>query len=163
MLYLICDCPHAGQWVVNFAKFLDDNSIAPCGHKAKESGYLFKIFASCRPEQPVKDFCFSTELSLSSDKCLGFAASQELSPTQTACGKDFTKLLCFKEIDEECQVGEQAHYCTWLDFATIKHSAHLVLGIDKGRDASYCVLVNSDKEEQLNTAYAHYAHSNMLT
>jgi len=112
ILYLVCDCAHPGQWVVNFAKYLDDNSIAPCGHKAKEIWYLFKIFASCRPDQTVKDFCFSTKLSLTSEKCLGFPASQELSLTQTSLGKEFTKLLCFKDIDKECQVGEQTHYCT---------------------------------------------------
>jgi len=37
ILYLIiCDCAHAGQWVMNFANFLEDNLVVSCGHKAKE-------------------------------------------------------------------------------------------------------------------------------
>ena len=125
MLYLVCDCPHAGPWVMDFANFLGRNSIALCGHKAKESGYLLKIFTSCRrPEQTAKDFSFSTKITLN-DKCLEFPASQELSPTQTDFGKDFTKLLCFKDIDKKCQLGELSYQWTWLDFVTEERSSRL--------------------------------------
>jgi len=155
VLYLVCDCPHAGQWVIDFANFLEGNSIAPCGHKAKESGYLLKIFTSCRPEQTAKDFCFSTNITLD-DKCLWFPTSQELSPTQTGFGKDFTKLLCFKDIDEKCQIGELSYQWTWRDFVTEERSSRLfvytVRGKDKGKDAWYYVLVDNGKKEQFKTA-----------
>jgi len=159
LLYLVCDCAHAGQWVMNFAKFLEDNSIAACGHKAKESGYLLKIFTSCQPEQTVKDFCFSTSgVKITNDKCLGFPTSTELSPTQTTFGKDFTKLLCFQDIDEKCQVRELTHQWTWVDFATKQRSAtlfdyvYLVRGKDHDKEAWYYVLVNNGCKEQFKIA-----------
>ena len=159
-LYLVCDCAHAGQWVMNFANFLEDNLVAACGHKAKEKGYLLKIFTSCKPEQTVKDFCFSTgAVTLESDKCLGFSNSEELSPTQTTFGKDFTKLLCFQKVHKKCQVDNLTHHWTWVDYATKQRAIidfmYLVRGMDKGREAWYYVLVNKGCKEQFKVALSH--------
>ena len=146
---------------MNFAKFLEDHSIAACGHKAKENGYLLKIFTSCRPEETAKDFCFSTSCSgveIRSDKCLGFPTSNELSPTQTAFGKDFTKLLCFQNIDQKCKVGELTHKWNWVDYVTNQRTStvfdyvYLVRGTENGKDAWYYVLINSGCKEQFKIA-----------
>jgi len=160
LLYLICDCAHAGQWVMNFANFLEDKKIAACGHKAKEKGYLLKIFASCQPEQTAKKFCFPTSgVKLGPREHISFIIPKEIAPTQTTFGKDFTKLLCFRDIDQKCRVGELTHYWTWLDSATNQRSTvlfdfvHLVTGTDKGRDAWYYVLLHSSCKEQFNSSF----------
>jgi len=145
---------------MNFAKFLDDNLVAACGHKAKEKGYLLKILSSCKPEQTAKEFCFSTgAVILESDKCLHFSNSKELSPTQTTFGKDFTRLLCFQEIHKRCQVDNLTHHWTWVEYVTrqraINEFVYLVHGEDKGREAWYYVLVNKDCKEQFKVALDH--------
>ena len=159
VLYLICDCAHAGQWVMTYSRFLEENSIAPCGHKAKEKGYLLKIFTSCEPEQTVKECCYSTgAINLDGDGILRFCYCKQLTPTQTTFGRDFTKLLCFQDIDQHCQIEELTHHWTWTDYAMNRRSAtlfdfvYLVRGTDKDRDAWYYVLVNNGCKEQFKTA-----------
>ena len=161
VLYLVCDCAHAGQWVMTYTKFLEENSVGACGHQAKEKGYLLKIYTSCQPEQTVKDFCFSTgAVNLGNDGCLGFYHCKQLMPTQTTFGTDFTKLLCFQDINKKCQLESITHRWSWVDYATKQRSAaiedlvFLVRGKDRGKAAWHYVLVNEGLKEEFKTKIA---------
>jgi len=107
-----------------------------------------KIFTSCQPEETARDFSLSTKLTVS-EKCFRFPASQELSPTQTGFGKNFTKLLCFKNIDEKCQLAELTHKWTWQDYVRSQRTApdyvFMVRGTDADDDVWYYVLINENK------------------
>ena len=145
---------------MNFANFLEDNLVASCGHKAKEKGYLLKIYTSCKPDQTVKDFYFSTgAVEQKSDRCLSFSVSKELSPTQTTFCQDFTTLLCFQKVHKKCQVDSLTHHWTWVEYVTRQCSIidymYLVRGKDKGRPAWYYVLVNKGCKEQFKIALSH--------
>lgn len=161
VLYLVCDCAHAGQWVMTYTNFLEENGIPACGHKAKEKGYLLKIYTSCQPEQKVRDFCFSTgAVNLGSDNCLGFFHCKQISPEQTTFGTDFTKLLCFQDVDKKCQLENITHRWTWVDYAKKQRSAaiedlvFLVRGKDRGKAAWHYVLVNEGLKEEFRTKIA---------
>ena len=71
---------------------------------------------------------------MDSDGILRFCHCKQLTPTQT---KDFTKFLCFQDIDPHCQVEELTHLWTWTDYVMKQHSAtlfdfvYLVRGTDK--------------------------------
>ena len=58
LLYIFTDCCYSGHWVVELAKYLDNLGIGACGHQAREQGLLFKIVASCEPDQKAADAFF---------------------------------------------------------------------------------------------------------
>ena len=151
LLYIFTDCCYSGQWVVKLAKYLDDLGIGACGHQAREQGILFKIAASCEPDQKAADGCFSKH-SIRFDEVDGnitFSTCGKLSETQTAYGCDFTQIMCYQLQGSKapCRIPNipAKYQWQWQDVVTSEFMpgarTFLVKGKDRGRNAWHYVLV----------------------
>ena len=61
VLCLVPDCHSSGYWVVECAKFLDEQGVRPCGHSAREKGILLKVYASCKTGQDTAELCYTLQ------------------------------------------------------------------------------------------------------
>ncbi|XP_065882760.1 uncharacterized protein [Dysidea avara] len=151
LLYIFTDFCYFGHWVVELARYLDNLGIGACGHQAMEQGLLFKIVASCEPDQKAADGCFSSgALGFDDDdKNITFATHHKLSGSQNVYGCDFTHTMCY-QLDgprAPCRLPEMpAKYrWQWKDIiSTISNPGErtfVVRGRDKGRKAWHFVVV----------------------
>ena len=139
MLTLVCDCCYAGQWVHRCIEIMNNLGIGACGHKAKDAGFLVKIFSSCCPTQVAYDTCYSTQ-SVYVDPSKHLMAFKQTpmkigqdGKLQTPHSIDFTKVCCFSKPDEQCkfdQIPQRASW-TWNDFADAESSMQLHLRLFK--------------------------------
>ncbi len=78
--------------------------IQPCGHSAREKGIQVKVFASCQPDQVPSSLMYSAR-GCENDKNTGHptvSTDKEISPGQTTCSIDCTRITCGKFWDEKC-------------------------------------------------------------
>ena len=83
------DCCYSGRWVTDCAKTLDGLGIPPCGHRARESGILIKVYASCQADQKATEPCYSVEANeVADDGTVRSHTRKYASETQSFCGTD---------------------------------------------------------------------------
>jgi hypothetical protein len=124
MLTLVCDCCYSGQWVHRCIEMMNNLGIGACGHKARDAGFLVKIFTSCRPTQVAYDTCYSKQsvyvdpsnhLMLFKQTPMKIGQDGKL---QNPYAINFTRVCCFSKPDEPCkfdQIPQRASW-TWTDF-----------------------------------------------
>ncbi len=101
---LCCDCSYSGHWVRACEEYLDNTGVQPCGHSARNNGIQVKVYTSCQPDQVGSSLMYSAR-GCENDKNTGaqsVSVNKEISPDQTTCGNDFTRITCGKSWDEEC-------------------------------------------------------------
>ena len=146
VLYLVSDCPSSGHWVVECAKFLDEQRVRPCGHSATEKGILLKVYAACRTGQDTAELCYTTRgMEVENDGHLWYWTSKELSDHQNSFGVDFTELRCGKGEGEECAIASDS---TWSNDSEITSGRKFILrGTEKGGPAWWYVLLDDNAEK----------------
>ena len=111
-LSIITDCHSSGQWVIECAKFLDEQGVKPCGHSAREKGILLQIFASCQSGQDSAELAYTTRaMELGEGGTVHHYISKRLSELQKTFGIDFTEVRCGKGVKENCSIASDS---TWL-------------------------------------------------
>ena len=141
---LECDCSYSGHWVRTCEEYLDNIGVQPCGHSARNNGIQVKVYASCQPDQVGSSLMYSAR-GCDNDKNTGALSvwkSKEISPDQTTCGMDFTKLTCGKSWDEECAHSPDFTFHRRRDAKRI----YIVNGTCRGRKAWHYVLLVDDPE-----------------
>ena len=150
-MIIVPDCCYSGRWVTDCAKTLDGLGIPPCGHRARESGILIKVYASCQADQKATELCYSVEgVELDNDGILIFYLNKKLiNDEQVSCGTDFTKLVCLKGSDESCLSAEALKNWTWQDAVGggLKSRVQIVRCKVSGRQTWYMVLLSNKSEE----------------
>ncbi len=126
-----CDCSYSGHWVRTCEEYLDNIGVQPCGHSARNKGIQVKVYASCQPDQVPSLIMYSAR-GCKNDKNTGAQTvyhNKEISPDQTTCCKDFTRITCGKSWEEECALSP--------DFTFHRHREtdriFLTCGKDRGR------------------------------
>ncbi len=102
-----CDCSYSGHWVRTCEEYLDNIGVQPCGHSARNKEIRVKVYASCQPDQVPSSLMYFAR-GCESDKNTGALIvwnGKDISPDQTTCGMDFTKITCDKSWDEECALS----------------------------------------------------------
>ena len=147
ILYLVPDCHSSGHWVVECAKFLDEEGVRPCGHSATEKGILLKVLAACRTGQDTAELCYTTRgMGVESDGLVYHWSGRQLSDHQNSFGVDFTKVRCGKGEGEECAIASDSTWST--DIEVTSGRIHIVRATDnKGRPAWHYVLLDDDAEK----------------
>ena len=110
-LTIITDCHSSGQWVIECAKFLDEQGVNACGHSAREKGILLKVYASCQPGQDATDLRYTTHGIALGNGNMYLYKNKTIANGQTTIGADFTELRCGMREDEECSIPSSA---SWL-------------------------------------------------
>ena len=162
LLTIICDCCYSGQWVDRCIEIMNNLGIGACGHKARDSGFLIKIFASCDPSQVAYDTCYSKQnVNVDSSKQLMTFLLKPIkigqgSQLQTPYAIDLTKVSCFSKPDEPCkfdQIPQRASW-TWTDFTNIDRIIQLktrlfkVWGQKDNKPFWWFLIVYKDKFEE---------------
>ena len=144
-LSIIPNCHSSGHWVVECAKFLDEQGVRPCGHSATEKGILLKVLAACETGQDTAELCYTTRgMRVKSDGFVRHWTRKELSDHQKSFGVDFTKVRCGKG-EEECAIASNSTWSTASEVSS--HRQHIVRGTDKGRPAWWYILLDDDAEK----------------
>lgn len=122
LLTLVCDCCYSGRWVHRFAEIMDAKGIGACGHKARETGYLIKIFASCLPVEGAYDTYYVKKSvyvdPLTSLMIFNVGTIGSNTNKQTTIAIDSTRSTCFSHHDGQCkfnQIPSRASW-KWIDF-----------------------------------------------
>ena len=140
------DCHSSGHWVVECAKFLDEQGVRPCGHSATEKGILLKVYAACRTGQDTAELCYTTRaMEAKSDGFVRHWTSKELSDHQKSIGVDFTEVRCGKGEEGECAIASDSTWSTASEVTS--HRNYTLRGTDKGRPAWHYVLLDDDAEK----------------
>ena len=139
VLTIISDCHSAGHWVVECAKFLDEEGVRPCGHSATEKGILLKVYAACRTGQDTAKLYYATRgMKVKSDGNVGIWNIKKLSDQQKSFGVDFTN------VSSRC--GKRKS--TWsTDSRVTTDRIRIVHGTSKGRLAWWYILLDDDPEK----------------
>ena len=114
LLTIITDCHSSGQWVMECAKFLDEQGVKPCGHSARKKGILLKVLASCQPGQDSAELAYTTQgMYLGEDGHIRRPfKTKQLRAEQHMFGVDFTKFRCGKKEEEKCSIASDATWST---------------------------------------------------
>ena len=115
ILYIVCDCCYAGQWVTKLAERLDRMGIGACGHEAKKIGYFLKVVASCKGEELAGDgfFVKAKGVCAADDRSMQFSHNQFLRGTQHTMVLDTTSMRCFRDPSTECLLHKMKHKHQW--------------------------------------------------
>ena len=152
VLVVVSDCCYAGNWVHDCAKMLDQMGIPACGHKAKDESILLKVYTSCQPDQKAADPCYSLAVKGLEDGAIWFLYGDSISPTQTTCCRDFTRILCFADPEEKCKLHELPVKWTWQDVASgnrsklIQQRVQTVNTTQEGRPFWHYIFLYEGKE-----------------
>ncbi len=141
---LYCDCSYSGHWVEACEEYLDNIGVQPCGHSARKNGIQVKILGSCQSDQVPCSLMYSAR-GCENDKNTGaqtVSTNKEISPGQTTCGIDFTRITCGKSWDEECALSPDFTFHRRREAKRM----FLVKGTDGGRKAWHYVLLVDDPE-----------------
>ena len=112
-LYIHSDCCYSGNWVTDCAKTFDKLGIPPCGHRARERGFLIKVFASCQPDQKAAEPCYSMEaVTVNADGSTTTSAKQLTQ--QRSTWFDGTRLFCCRGPNSPCPENT-FKYLKWED------------------------------------------------
>ena len=145
VLHLVPDCHSSGHWVVECAKFLDEQGVRPCGHSATEKGILLKVYAACRTGEDAAELCYTIRaMEVKSDGHLSWLR-KELSDQQKSFGVDFTKVRCGKR-EGKCAIASDSTWST--DSQVTSYRLGIIRGADdKGRPAWFYLLLDDDAEK----------------
>ncbi len=141
---LHCDCSYSGHWVRACEEYLENIGVQPCGHSARENGIQVKVLGSCQPDQVPSSLMHSAR-GCENDKNTAAQSvwtHKEISPDQTTCCMDFTRIICGKSWDEECALSPDFTFHRRREAKRM----FLVRGTDKGRKAWHYVLLVDDPE-----------------
>ena len=134
------DCNYSGQWVRECVKTLDSLRIPPCGHMARKSRAMVKVFASCQPDQEATEPCYSIEgVRVQSDGLIT-SCSRQLTH-QKSMNFDSTKLVCCRAPDSSCPMTT-FQYLTWENRVQGSTSVQLVQRREGDRDMWYYILLH---------------------
>ena len=146
ILSIVSDCHSSGHWVVECAKFLDEEGVRPCGHSATEKGILLRVYAACRTGQDTAELCYTTRaMEVKSDGFMYHWFSKELSDHQKSFGVSFTRVRCGKGEGEECAIASESTWSTAHE--VISDRIRIVRGNNMGRPVWYCILLDDDAEK----------------
>lgn len=134
-------------------RFLEQHGVQPCGHSAKEKGFMMKVYASCQPTEVPATFAFSARCA-KNDKntsaisyLLGGLKGDEIYNDQHPCGIDFTEIRCKqKSIEEKCSIPPEH---TWQKFDERKRVFEVTGRENNQPKWSYLLLVDDDQTIQL--------------
>ena len=144
VLCLVPDCHSSGHWVVECAKFLDEQRVRPCGHSARRKGILLKVYASCKTGQDTAELCYTLQaMEVESDGLVYHRISKELSEQQKSFGDNFTEVGCRKREGEECAIASDS---TWSTASEVTSGKIFIVrgGRDEGRPAWNYILLDDD-------------------
>ena len=157
LLYVFSDCSYSGQWVVDWAKCLDEMGIGSCGHQAIEQGVLIKVFATCQPNQTAVLGSYVSHKGMyfnETDCSIWIYYGKKLTDSQTTYGLDFTRIKCMQleGPTAPCRLPDIPARCSWkweniVDLDTERRPSSLIFtvrGTDKGRKAWHMVLVERE-------------------
>ena len=104
VLTIISDCSYSGCWVRDCMKFLDEQGVEPCGHKAREKGMLIKVLASCKSYEIPTEYRYSVSGAVNENTGeMSFWIAKKLSESQTTVSIDSSHIHCSnKNIHEHC-------------------------------------------------------------
>ena len=146
VLTIISDCHSSGHWVVECAKFLDDQGVRPCGHSATEKGILLRVYAACETGQDTAKLCYTTRaMEVKSDGFMHHWSRKELSDKQKSFGVNFTRVRCGKGEGEECAIASDSTWST--DSEVTSDRLYIIQTTKKGRPAWCYVLLDDDAEK----------------
>ena len=85
-------------------KFLDEQGVEPCGHKAREKGMLIKVLASCKSYEMPTEYHYSVSGAVNENTGeMSFWIAKKLSESQTTVSIDSSHIHCSnKNIHEQC-------------------------------------------------------------
>ncbi len=141
---LYCDCSYSGQWVRACEEYLDNKGVQPCGHSARNNRIQVKVYTSCQPDQVPSSLMYSAR-GCKNDKNTGVQTvnpDTEISPCQTSCSRDFTRITCDKTWDEGCALSPDSTFHRRRETDRIA----IVQGEDEGKKAWHYVLLVNDPE-----------------
>ena len=124
-------------------RFLDEQGVQPCGHKAREKGILIKVFASCQSTEIPTEIYFSVSV-LHNDRNTGVMkikkqSSRKLTETQKTDFVDPSLLCCSsKTIEKPCTLPPDY---TW----SKKRRVHLIRGKVGDRIAWGYIMLTDDE------------------
>ena len=146
VLCLVPDCHSSGHWVVECAKFLDEQGVRPCGHSAGQKGILLKVYTACKTGQDTAELCYNTRaMKVKSDGLVYHWISKELSEQQNSVGVNFTEVRCGKGGEEACAVASDS---TWSTVSKVTSGRlYLTRAMDKSRPGWYYILLDDDPEK----------------
>ncbi|XP_019849060.1 PREDICTED: uncharacterized protein LOC109580415 [Amphimedon queenslandica] len=153
-LTIVSDCSYSGNWINECGKRLDELNVLSCGHHTREQGLLFKIYASCRPNQEATALCYINEAVEYSEADVDVILwiNKTLTSGQKTMSIDFRTIHCGKPANEPCEADTD---CTWNDYLSNKyHLIYLVRGKEKGYAAWHYVLVDEEKLVDFKTQVA---------
>ena len=147
VLSIRADCSYSGRWVKELMKFLEEQGVKPCGHSARETGILIKVFASCKPTEIPYRLLYSLRAQLN-DKNTGMALVKysgfEVAKDQHIHWLDPTILKCnASSFEEPCTFSPEYTWERWETRDRIK----LVTGNDCGRPVWHYVQLTDDEEK----------------
>ena len=147
VLTIISDCSYSGSWVREAMTFMDEQGVGPCGHVAKEMGFLVKVYSSSLANEIPAELAFSTNCAKNnaSTGILFYAIdfrSKEIHDGQHPSGLDFTRVRCRNKIDQPCTMAPGS---TWDQWSTAER-IFLVRGEDRGRPAWHYVKVEDNED-----------------
>ena len=156
LLAIYADCSYSGQWVLDYANYLDEMGIEACGHQLIKQKKFLKIFTSCRPNQKVNSKSYATKALNFNEKddSLWVYTNIELSPGQNTYGCNFSQSQCLNlgGPSAPCQISSIPSRLrwNWKDIVDVERDnrpgsrVFTVRGKDKGREAWHIVLVEKD-------------------
>ena len=143
LLYLVPDCSSSGQWVVECAKFLDEQGVKPCGHSAREKGILIKVLASCGTHQESSVLAYPIRaMGVDSDGLIYHWFCKMLSDQQTTFGVDFTLPRCGAQPEEKCVTVSDSSWANAKEI--ISDRTYLVHGTNHGKSVWNYILLHED-------------------
>ena len=112
-LTIVTDCHSSGRWVIQCAKFLDEQGVKPCEHSAREKGILLKVAASCEAGQNSAELVFTTRaMELEEHGCVYHSPGKKLRARQHTYVVDFTRVRCGLEEEEKCKISTDTTWST---------------------------------------------------
>ena len=131
-----------------------------------ERGIQIRMIASCQPDQKAAEPCYFLKgVTVEDDGNLVFT-NKQASETQTFCGTDSTKLVCYRGPGEPCSSEEALKNWTWEDAVNhkLRNRVYLLQGKDQNhRDKKvwHYVLLSSKSEELMEEFFKQLESGNI--
>ena len=149
LLAIVSDCSYSGNWVHKCAKVLDSENIPPCGHKTSDKSLSIRIYCSASQDQEAQELCYSSEgIKVREDGDFSFLDTSVTSQRRM-CRGDFTKLVCCRDIRDQCRMDEDIKDWTWTDVVTgkLRKSIYIIRGYQNSEKCCYVLLLFNRGEE----------------
>jgi hypothetical protein len=125
VLTIVSDCSYSGCWVRDCMKFLDEQGVQPCGHKAREKGMIIKVFTSCKSKEIPTEYRHTID-GMDNEVSTGdmsFWTATQLLKTQITNDIDSSELNCQSgTINEPCTLPPSL---TWRTLEEMKRKSSI--------------------------------------